>query len=123
MVARKRYKMRYMRLQHRPASSQVNAHDRVFGTHTMSGLLCEPRHQLAELDTGWRSSEASATWWMRPVPCDSSAVPSQQHLGCHDPALAEAAGERGGDRAEQRPVCVVDGWPLHLAAKDLDLVA
>jgi hypothetical protein len=57
------------------------------------------------------------------VPCDSAAVPTQQRLGSHDPALAEAAGERGTDRAEQRPVFVSDGWPVDLAAKDLELVA
>ena len=32
--ARNRYKIRYTRIQHRPASRQVNDHGRVFGTHT-----------------------------------------------------------------------------------------
>ena len=32
--ARNRYKIRYTRNQNRPSSLQVNAHDRVFGTHT-----------------------------------------------------------------------------------------
>ncbi len=34
-AARNRYRMRYTGLQHRPASSQVNAHGRVIGTHTV----------------------------------------------------------------------------------------
>ena len=34
--ARNRYKIRYTRTQHRPASRQVNAHGRVFGTHRVS---------------------------------------------------------------------------------------
>lgn len=34
MAARGRYMMRNTSLQHRPASSQVNPYDRVFGTHT-----------------------------------------------------------------------------------------
>ena len=36
--ARNRYKIRYTRNQDRLASSQVNAHDRVFGTHTVRAL-------------------------------------------------------------------------------------
>lgn len=32
-AAMSRYKMRYTRLEHRRASSQVNGHDRIFGTH------------------------------------------------------------------------------------------
>ena len=37
--ARNRYKTRYTRNQDRLASLQVNAHDRVFGTHVVT--LCE----------------------------------------------------------------------------------
>ena len=36
---RNRYKIRYTRTQDRPASLQVNAHDRVFGTHTRQRAL------------------------------------------------------------------------------------
>ena len=34
---RNRYKIRYTRNQDRPSSLRVNAHDRVFGTHTLGG--------------------------------------------------------------------------------------
>lgn len=37
---------------------------------------------------------------------DSLAVPSQQGLGRDDPTVAESAGERCGDGAEQGPVVI-----------------
>ena len=40
--ARNRYKIRYTRTQHRPSSLQVNAHDRVFGTHTHDPSVSQP---------------------------------------------------------------------------------
>ena len=43
--ARNRYKIRYTRTQHRPASRQVNDHGRVSGTHTVE-------HRAAEYDLG-----------------------------------------------------------------------
>ena len=36
---RNRYKIRYTRTQHRPASLQVNDHCRVFGTHRVTWLF------------------------------------------------------------------------------------
>jgi len=57
------------------------------------------------------------------VPGDAAAMPSQQRFGSHDPAVAESAGECGGDRAEQGPVVVIEGWSVNLAAKNHELVA
>lgn len=54
---------------------------------------------------------------------DSLAVPTQQGLGCDDPALPDSAGERRGDRVEKGPVAVDDGRPVDLAAEHLELVA
>ena len=39
--ARNRYKIRYTRTQHRPASRQVNYHGRVSGTHRLAGETVE----------------------------------------------------------------------------------
>jgi hypothetical protein len=50
-------------------------------------------------------------------------MPSQQRLGRDDPALASLAGERGGDRAEQTPVLIVEFGPVDLSAQDHELVA
>ena len=58
-----------------------------------------------------------------PVAGDASAVPAQQRVGCDDPAVAAWAGERGGDRAEQGPVVVVERGSVDLAAEDGELVA
>ena len=57
------------------------------------------------------------------MPGDASAVPAQQRLGCDDPALAEAAGERGCDGAEQVAVVIVEWGPVDLSAEHLELVA
>ena len=82
----------------------------------------ETHDQSAQLDSGWWSARTSSGR-LGPVPGDALAVPAQQGFGCHDPALAQSAGECRGDRPEKRPVVVVDGWPVDLAAKYLELVA
>lgn len=82
----------------------------------------EAHDQLAQLDDGWWR-----TWATRgrlgPVPGDPLAVPAQQRLGRDDPAVAESAGERRGDRCEQGAVVVAEGRPADLTAQDLNLVA
>jgi hypothetical protein len=54
---------------------------------------------------------------------DAFAVPPQPRLRSHDPVIAESAGERDCDGAEQAPVIVVDGWAVDLSAEYLNLVA
>ena len=54
---------------------------------------------------------------------DASTVSSQQCVGGDDPAGALWSGECGGDRAEQCPVIVGEGWPVGLAAEYTVLVA
>ena len=49
--ARNRYKIRYTRNQDRPSSLQVNAHGRVFGTHTARSLPPKSPHSNAHLQT------------------------------------------------------------------------
>jgi hypothetical protein len=49
-------------------------------------------------------------------------VPTQQCSGCHDPAVAQSAGESRGDRSEQGPVVVVGGGAVDWAAQYLELV-
>jgi hypothetical protein len=53
----------------------------------------------------------------------TSTVPSQQRVRGDDPTQAEPAGQRLGDRAEQSPVVLSDGWFRVLASKDRELVA
>ncbi len=55
------------------------------------------------------------------VPGNAFAVPSQQGLGGYDPAAAQPAWERGGDRPEKRSIVIVDGWPINLAVEYLEL--
>ncbi len=58
-----------------------------------------------------------------PVGGDAFAVPAQQRVGCDDPVVAESAGERCCDRAEQAAVVVVEVGPVDLSAQDGELVA
>ena len=50
--ARNRYKIRYTRTQHRPASRQVNDHDRVSGTHRVVVFFGYPRALFGGLKRG-----------------------------------------------------------------------
>ena len=54
---------------------------------------------------------------------NASAVPSQQGLGGHDPAVPQPTGERGGDCSKKRSIVILDGWPVNQAAEHLELVA
>ena len=54
--ARNRYKIRYTRTQHRPASRQVNDHGRVSGTHRLTDAI------WAALDAQTITVTAEATW-------------------------------------------------------------
>lgn len=53
----------------------------------------------------------------------AGSVPAQQGLGCDDPAVAESAGECGGDGAEQGAVVVVEFGSVDLSSQHLELVA
>ena len=57
-----------------------------------------------------------------PVAGDAPSVPPQQSVGRDEPAGASWSGERGGDRAEQGPVVVVELGPVVLSAKHHQLV-
>ena len=82
----------------------------------------ETHDQSAQLNTSWWSAHA-LPGRLGPVSGDAFAVPAQQCFGCHDPALAQSAGERRGDRPEKRSVVVVGSGTVDLAAKYLELVA
>ncbi len=75
----------------------------------------ESHDQFAQFRAGWWSALPSLGW-LGPVAGDTTTVPSQQRLGCHDPALAKRAGECGSDGSEKDPVVVVDRWSLDLTA-------
>ena len=51
-----------------------------------------------------------------PVSGDAASMPSEERVGCDDPACSSWAGERGGDRSEQGAVVVVEGRSVDLAA-------
>ncbi|MGF1617876.1 MAG: hypothetical protein ACFCU2_08745 [Acidimicrobiia bacterium] len=46
-----------------------------------------------------------------------------QRVGCDEPPVAEPTRESSCDRAEQRPVVIIDGRPVDLAAENGELVA
>ena len=54
---------------------------------------------------------------------DSLAVPSQQRIGRHDPAIAKSAGEHGSDCSEQGSVVVGERGSCDLASQHGVLVA
>jgi len=56
------------------------------------------------------------------MPGDASTMPAQQRVGGDYPALTKPTGERCGNRGEQSPVIIVDGWPVNLAAEYQNLV-
>jgi hypothetical protein len=85
-------------------------------------LVGEAHDQASQLGSDWRSAWASLGA-LGPVSGDSSAVPSQQGFGCHDPAVPEPAGECRSDRAEQAAVVVGDHRSVDLATKNAQLVA
>ena len=85
-------------------------------------LLRETHDQLPQLGGGGRSARA-ATGRSSPVSGNAFSVPTQQRLGCHDPALPQPARESRRDGAEQDPVVVVDRRPVDSAAQHLELVA
>jgi len=85
-------------------------------------LLCWAHDQATQLCAGGWPTYAPGRG-MGPVLGDSVAVPSQQHLGRDDPALAQLAGECGRDRAEHRPVVVGEGRSCELASQHGVLVA
>ena len=60
---------------------------------------------------------------LRLAPGGASSVPSQQCVGCDEPAIASWPGECGGDCAEECPVIVVEGWSVYLSAEHSELVA
>ena len=97
---RNRYKIRYTRTQHRPASRQVNDHGRVSGTHT-------PRRPAG----------------LGPVAGDSASVPTQQGLWCDEPASSPPSGQGRRDRTQQGPVLIGERWSVVLPAQDCELVA
>ena len=68
-------------------------------------------------------AKAGPSRWVGPVSGDSSPVPSKQRVGCDDPSLPESAGERGGDRTQQRSVVVVESGPFDLAVKHGELMS
>ena len=69
------------------------------------------------------SSEFDRCWWatwssveLCPGAGDAASVPSEEGVGCDDPAVPSLAGERNGDGAEQGSVVVVDLRSVDLAA-------
>jgi hypothetical protein len=60
---------------------------------------------------------------MCPVTGDASSVPSEQSVGCDEPAGSAWPGECGCDHSEQGPVSIVECGPVDLAVKDAELVA
>ena len=75
--ARNRYKIRYTRTQHRPASRQVNDHGRVSGTHT---LTAAPGWEIYN-NNGWHRC---ATIIDPPWPQDPSMLLSQTGMSLAD---------------------------------------
>ena len=67
--ANNRYKIRYTRNQDRPSSLQVNAHDRVFGTHR--------RPQRLETSTGELAGTEGSPSTRQPKPSEPHAPKSQ----------------------------------------------
>jgi hypothetical protein len=66
----------------------------------------EAEEESADLGRGWWASWSSGA--LCPVSGDASAMPSEEGVGCDDPACSLGAGERGGDRSKQRAVVVVE---------------
>jgi hypothetical protein len=54
---------------------------------------------------------------------DVASVSSKQGVWCDEPSVAALPGECLGDSTEQRPVVVVQRWPLLLAAQYDELMA
>jgi hypothetical protein len=77
---------------------------------------------LAQLSIDGWSTDASGGR-LGPVLGDSLAVPTQQRLGRHDPAVAESAGERGSDGTEQGAVVIGERGSCDLASQHGVLVA
>ncbi len=81
----------------------------------------ETEDESAEFDRRWWSSWSSVG--LGPVASDSPAMPSEEGVGGDEPAGSTKPGERGCDRAQQRPVIVAECGPVDLAAQDGELMA
>lgn len=83
---RNRYKMQHATLQHRPASSQVNPHDRVFGTHRPWKRPDDRRSTRASrTSSNTRSASASR-------PCVTTSRPSERVSNSSPCSMTTSAG-------------------------------
>ena len=104
-ATKQRYMMRYTRTQHRPASRQVNDHDRVSGTHRPVGA----HNSVVGADQGFRAP----SW-------DQESVRDSGH---EDSASAPIAAGQRPRQSFRHPQALVDPRSLNLrnrAAHGLD---
>ena len=69
---------------------------------------------------GWTS------WWsvrLGPVTCDSTAMPTQEGVGCYQPACPSRWRHGLSDRAEQAPIIIGDHGPGIASTEHDKLVA
>ena len=79
-------------------------------------LVGESHDQLTQLRTDRRSASA-ARRRLCPVLGDSFAVPAQQRIGSHDPAVAQCPRKSRGGSSKQGPIILVEHGSDRLAAK------